>query len=69
MEDSASHDDCVPDLRDGLTRRQRVVLTCLHEAQAELGDRPLKTAMIYGRVVEHVDMGEDEFQDILRTLL
>ena len=62
-------DDSVPDLRDGLTRRQRVVLTCLNEAQAELGDRPLKTAMIYGRVVEHIDISEDEFQDILRGLM
>ncbi len=59
----------LPDVRDGLTRKERVVLYCLHEAQKELGGRNVPTAMLYGRVVEHIDMGVDELQTILQRLM
>jgi hypothetical protein len=58
----------LPDVRDGLTRRERVVLWVLANTQAELGGRNVPTAMLYGRVVEHVDMSEHELQAILRRL-
>lgn len=58
--------DNIPDVRDGLTRKERVVLYCLREAQKERGDRNVPTAMLYGRVVEHVDMSVDELQSILQ---
>ena len=39
-------DSLLPNLRDGLTSRERVVLTCLRKAKAEVGNRSLKTATI-----------------------
>lgn len=60
--------DDVPDVRDGLTRRERVVLWVLSETQRERGGRDVPTAMLYGRVVEHVDMSVDELQRILARL-
>lgn len=43
----------IPDLRDGLTREERVVLHVLNETQRERGDRNVPTAMLWGRVCEH----------------
>ena len=61
--------DRIPDVRDGLTRVERVVLYVLHETQRELGDRNVPTAMLYGRVVEHIDIGVPELQAVLRRLI
>ncbi|MCG8317359.1 MAG: hypothetical protein MI976_29425 [Pseudomonadales bacterium] len=58
--------DNIPDVRDGLTRKERAVLYCLHETQKELGDRNVPTVMLYGRVIEYVDMSVDELQSILQ---
>lgn len=55
----------LPDVRDGLTRKERVILYCLHELQKELKGRSAPTIMLYGRVVEHVNISEAEFQTIL----
>lgn len=55
----------VPDVRDGLTRRERIVLWCLSELQQARGDRHVPTAMLYGSVVEYVDMSVEEMQLIL----
>jgi hypothetical protein len=60
--------DDLPDVRDGLTRRERVVLWVLHQAQQERGGRNVPTAMLYGRVNEHLDMDEDELDAILVRL-
>jgi hypothetical protein len=60
--------DHIPDVRDGLTRKERVVLWVLSETQKELRGRNVPTAMLYGRVVEHVDMSVDELQRILQRL-
>lgn len=57
--------DNIPDVRDGLTRKERAVLYCLKKTQEELGGRNVPTIMLYGRVVELVDIGPDEFQHIL----
>lgn len=61
--------DDIPDVRDGLTRKERVVLWQLHVLQEERGGRNVPTAMLYGRVVEHVDMSVDELQAILQRLI
>lgn len=61
--------DLIPDARDGLTRKQRIILYCLQQAQAEMGDRSVSTIMLYGRVVEHVDISQEEFQVLLNRLV
>ena len=57
--------DYLPDVRDGLTHRERIVLQCLHALQQERGGRNVPTGMLYGAVVEHVDMTIEELQSIL----
>lgn len=57
--------DDLPDVRDGLTRKERAILYCLHETQKEMGGRNVPTIMLYGRVCELVDMSQNEFQTIL----
>jgi hypothetical protein len=53
------------DVRDGLTRLERVILVELARAEQELPGRHIATAMLYGRVVEHVNVGVAEFQRAL----
>lgn len=60
--------DNLPDVRDGLTRKERIVLWVLHQTQEELRGRNVPTAMLYGRVVEHIDMSVEELQRILARL-
>ena len=60
--------DILPDVRDGLNRKERMVLWVLHKAQKEFAGRSVPTATLYGRVVEHIDMSVDELQTILRRL-
>jgi hypothetical protein len=59
----------IPDVRDGLTRVERLVLVTLAETQAERRGRNVPTAMLYGRVVEKVDLSEAEFMRILQRLI
>ena len=61
-------DDIIPDVRDGLTRKERIVLYCIHQAQKEFNGHNVPTATLYGRVLEHVDMSEQELQGILQRL-
>lgn len=61
--------DGIPDARDGLTRKQRIILYCLREAQAEMRDRNVPTIMLYGRVIEHIDISQEEFQKLLNRLV
>lgn len=61
--------DWMPDVRDGLSRVERIVLYVLHEARREFGDRHISTAMLYGRVTEYVDISVDELQVVLRRLV
>ena len=60
--------DALPDVRDGLTRVERVVLHVMNEARAEFGDRHIPVALIYGRVVEHIDISVAELQRVLVRL-
>jgi hypothetical protein len=55
----------LPDVRDGLNKKERAILYCLHETQKELGGRNVPTIMLYGRVLEMVDISKGEFQSIL----
>jgi hypothetical protein len=57
----------LPDARDGLTRKERVVLFVLAQLQVEEG-RHVPLPMLYGRVLEHVDLGIAELQDIVAHL-
>ena len=61
--------DYLPDIRDGLTHRERIVLQCLYDLQQERGGRNVLTGMLYGSVVERVDMSIDEMQSILVRLV
>lgn len=58
--------DNLPDVRDGLARKERIVLYCINQLQIERGGRNAPTAMLYGRVLEYVDMSEQELQLILQ---
>ena len=57
------------DVRDGLTHRERIVLQCLYTLQQERGGRNVPTGMLYGTVVEYVDMSVEEMQAILARLV
>jgi predicted HTH domain antitoxin len=59
----------LPDSRDGLTRKERIILYCLNELQRERGDRNVPTFMLYGRVVEYVDISVEEMQSILQRMI
>ena len=58
----------LPDVRDGLTRQERVVLWVLHETQKERPGRNVPTAMLWGRVCEHIDISPDELSAMLARL-
>lgn len=60
--------DNLPDIRDGLTRKERIILDCLNEMKRERDDRYVPTVMLYGRVVEKIDISVDEMQSILQRL-
>lgn len=57
------------DARDGLTRLERIILWQLHEAQRDLGRDSVPTALLYGRVVEHVNVSVEEFQAVMQRLV
>ena len=61
--------DDLPDARDGLTRLERIILWQLHELQQETGRQSIPTAMLYGRVVEHISVSVQEFQRVLQKLV
>jgi hypothetical protein len=60
--------ETLPDVRDGLTRRERIVLHVLHETQKERRDRNVPTAMLWGRVCEHFYISPDELSAMLARL-
>ena len=60
--------DELPDVRDGLNRIQRIVLYELDRARRELGRDFVPTVMLYGRVVERVNISEERFQAVLQSL-
>lgn len=68
MRRGAKVPDELPDVRDGLTRLQRIVLTTLAEMTHERGGRNVPTLELYGRVVEKVNLSQAQFQSILSAL-
>ena len=60
-----------PDVRDGLTRLERIILFELDRATQELNrpDGRVPTALLYGRVVERISVGVEEFQSTLARLI
>ena len=58
----------IPDARDGLTRRERVVLYVLHQTQQERGGRNVPTAMLWGRVCEHFYISPEDLSAMLARL-
>ena len=69
MNDSDKLLDLLPDVRDGLNRKERLVLYCLMQTQNEFKDRNVPTITLYGRVLEHIDMSQAEFQHILSKMV
>lgn len=69
--------DWLPDVRDGLTRVQRIILWQLHELQkerdqgrpADAPPRMVPSAQLYGRVVDFVDLSVPEFERLLASLV
>jgi hypothetical protein len=60
--------ETIPDVRDGLTRTHRIILYVLHETQREMQGRNVPTAMLYGRVLEYVNISEAELHVYLYRL-
>lgn len=60
--------EIIPDARDGLTRTERIILYVLQETQRELNGRNVPTVMLYGRVVEYVNISEAELHVYLDRL-
>lgn len=60
--------DRIPDVRDGLTRAERVVLYVLNETQKERGGRNAPTAMLWGRVCEHFYISPEDLSLMLARL-
>lgn len=69
MAASRSPFDHLPDVRDGLTRAERVILWQLSVLEQEFGGRNVPTATLYGRVVEHVNLSVPEFQRLMQRLV
>lgn len=59
----------LPDARDGLTRLERIILHQIRLTQRERGGQSVPTAMLYGRVLEHIDVSREEFQAVLSRLV
>ena len=58
----------LPDVRDGLTREERVVLYVLDQTQKERGDRNVPTAMLWGRVCEYFYISPGDLSLMLARL-
>src|ERR1700754_2773636 len=60
--------DKIPDVRDGLTREERIVLYVLHQTQQERGERNVPTAMLWGRVCEYFYISPNDLSEMLARL-
>jgi hypothetical protein len=59
----------LPDVRDGLTRLERVILFVLEETERERGGASVPTTMLYGRVLELIDVSREELLATLQRLI
>lgn len=62
------NDDRIPDIRDGLTRQQRVVLYVLNQLQQERGDANVPTPLLWGRVCEYFYIRPEDLSEMLAQL-
>ena len=62
------NDERIPDVRDGLTREQRIVLHVLHQLQKERGDANVPTPMLWGRVCEYFYISPEDLSEMLAQL-
>jgi hypothetical protein len=60
--------DGIPDVRDGLTREERVVLYVLDQTQKERGSRNVPTPMLWGRVCEYFYISPEDLSAMLARL-
>jgi hypothetical protein len=60
--------DDIPDIRDGLTRKQRIVLHVLHTIQQERGEGNVPTPLLWGRVCEYFYISPEELSEMLAQL-
>lgn len=60
--------DDIPDVRDGLTHKERIVLYVLHETQKERRGHNVPTPMLWGRVCEHFWISPEELSEMLARL-
>jgi hypothetical protein len=60
--------EIAPNARDGLTRKERIVLYVLHQTQRERGGREVPTTMLWGRVCEHFWISPEELSAMLARL-
>lgn len=60
--------DILPDARDGLTRKERIVLYVLDETQRERGGRNVPTTMLWGRVCEYFYISPEALSEMLARL-
>jgi hypothetical protein len=58
----------LPDVRDGLTRLERIILAVLEETQGEFNGN-VPTITLYGRVLERIQVGQAEFHSALERLI
>jgi hypothetical protein len=58
----------IPDVRDGLTHEERIVLHVLHETLRERAGRNVPTAMLWGRVCEHFYISPNDLSAMLARL-
>jgi hypothetical protein len=60
--------DNIPDVRDGLTRKERIVLYVLEQTQRERGGRNVPTTMLWGRVCEYFYISPEALSATLARL-
>jgi hypothetical protein len=60
--------DTLPDIRDGLSREERIVLTLLHALQKGRGDHDVPTPILWGRVCEHFYISPERLSEMLARL-
>ena len=60
--------DRLPDVRDGLTRIERIVLFVMAQLDRERPGKRAPIFTIYGRVSEYVDVSVDEVYAIIQRM-
>jgi hypothetical protein len=60
--------DRIPDVRDGLTRAERIILVELEILERERDGANVPLPLLYGRVVGKLDLSIDELQRIVARL-